>query len=56
MGIGPLPANVDIIEFVLGRFEDQDEPVLKEMVERAASASVFYMSNGIDDVMNKYNK
>lgn len=56
IGIGPLPEGADIIDFVLGDFSDQEESALAEVISRAVEALNFFMKEGIDPLMNKYNK
>lgn len=56
IGIGPLPQNTDIIEFVLGNFTAQEEGELQSIIEKAVEASVFFTNNSIDAIMNKFNK
>jgi len=55
VGIGPLPPNISIIDFVLGRFEDQEQSEVRQIVKKCAEAVIFALENDIDTVMNKYN-
>ena len=55
-GIGPLPEGADIIDFVLGDFSDQEEITLADEIPRAVEALNFFIKEGIDPLMNKYNK
>lgn len=55
VGIGPLSPNSEIIEFVLGRFEEQEQAKVREVVKGCADAVIFALENGIDTAMNKYN-
>jgi PTH1 family peptidyl-tRNA hydrolase len=55
IGIGPLPKGTDVISFVLGTFSDEENARLQEIIPRAVSALKLYMTDGITDVMNKYN-
>ena len=54
IGIG-LPEGVDPIGFVLERFTRAEEKDIKQILERAVEAVVFYIQNGIEESMNKYN-
>ena len=56
IGIGPLPEGMGRVDFVLGAFEDFDLSVKKESVNKAADAVVYFMKNGIDAAMNRFNK
>jgi len=55
VGIGPLPAGISIIDFVLGRFEDSGREEVDKVIKVAADAVDFMIENGIDTAMNKYN-
>lgn len=55
VGIGPLPINADIIDFVLGDFSAQEEIEVKRAVEKAAEASMQFTKINIDAVMNRFN-
>lgn len=55
VGIGPLPQNTDIIDFVLGDFSAQEEKEVQKAVEKAAEASVQFTRISVDAVMNRYN-
>jgi len=54
-GIGPLPAGVTIIDFVLGRFDSGEREKVAEVVKTAAEAVLYMIENGIDSAMNRYN-
>lgn len=56
VGIGPLPQNVDVIDFVLGDFSAQEEIEVQKAVEKAAEASMQFTRADIDAVMNRFNK
>jgi len=56
IGIGPLPPDTDIIDFVLGSFSAAEEAVLKDVLPKAASAMNMLTNDSIDTVMNRYNK
>ena len=55
VGIGPLPKESEIIDFVLGRFEERELDDVRGVVKLCAEAVVFALENGIDTAMNKYN-
>jgi len=54
LGIGR-PEQRDAVDWVLGRFTDQEQPLLKETVRRAADALEKWVKSGIVDTMNTYN-
>ncbi|MDR2727797.1 MAG: aminoacyl-tRNA hydrolase [Chitinispirillales bacterium] len=55
VGIGPLPEESEIIDFVLGRFEERELTEVRKVVKVCAEAIIFALENGIDTAMNKYN-
>ncbi len=56
VGIGPVPANIEVIDFVLGDFSAQEEPEIQNVVQKAVEASMQFTKISIDAVMNKFNK
>jgi len=54
IGIG-LSERVDSAEFVLERFTKAEEKEMKLIIPQAVDAIVFYMQNGIEKSMNRYN-
>ena len=55
IGIGPLPAGVSTIDFVLGEFSDAEEEKLKTVISQAVDACMFFAEMGIDEIMNAFN-
>jgi PTH1 family peptidyl-tRNA hydrolase len=55
VGVGPLPEGVSVIDFVLGRFCDDEADRVGEVIKIAADAVDFMIEGGIDAAMNKYN-
>lgn len=56
VGIGPVPVNIEVIDFVLGDFSAEEEPEIQNVVEKAVDASMQFTKISIDAVMNKFNK
>ena len=56
VGIGPKPEGMDMIEFVLGDFPDEDSLGLEKVVERAADAVESILSIGTERTMNAFNR
>lgn len=54
-GIGPLPEKSDIIDFVLGRFQQSEIAVAQESVGKAVVAINSYIELGLDTAMNQHN-
>lgn len=55
IGVGQKPPRFDLVDWVLGRFKDEDLPKIKEAVERTAEATGFMISDGAEAAMNRYN-
>jgi PTH1 family peptidyl-tRNA hydrolase len=55
MGIGPMPAGRNVVDFVLSRFTSEERSRVDEMVGRASEASIFFCLNGIERTMSRYN-
>lgn len=47
--------GVDPVDFVLEMFTKAEEKEMKQIIPRAVEAIVFYMQNGIEKSMNRYN-
>ncbi len=56
VGIGPKPADADMIEFVLGEFAVEEHFKLEKVVERAADAVESIFSVGTERTMNEFNQ
>ncbi len=56
VGIGPKPAGADMIEFVLGEFDENEYLKLEKVVERAADAVESIFSVGTERTMNQFNQ
>ena len=55
IGIGAPPA-ADAVDWVLGRFFEEEMPAVKETVERAAEAVKVAIDKGLLSAMNTFNK
>ncbi|MFH1313313.1 MAG: aminoacyl-tRNA hydrolase, partial [Candidatus Eisenbacteria bacterium] len=56
LGVGPLPPGVDAADFVLSRFEPDEEDLVLRVKETAGQAVLAVRRDGIDKAMNTYNK
>jgi PTH1 family peptidyl-tRNA hydrolase len=54
-GIGPLPENEAIVDFVLGKFSAEEEKIVNDKLDFAIEAVECYFKDGIVAAMNKYN-
>jgi len=55
VGIGPKPEKFDLVNFVLSRFTQPEEFVLKESLEKAVSALEVFLTSGMERAMNEFN-
>ena len=53
--VSPHEENPGVKNFVLGRFTSQEEPVVKEVITKAAEALETFLLEGIETAMNRYN-
>jgi PTH1 family peptidyl-tRNA hydrolase len=55
LGIGPLPENWDVADFVLSKFKSDDRQTIDQAVARAADGVADWVSHDIQYCMNQYN-
>ena len=55
IGIGKRPDYMDMTDFVLGRFDEEERKTADEAIERAADCAAAIVEQGIDIAMNLYN-
>lgn len=55
IGIGPMPGSVSAMEFVLGKFDVQEQAVLENALHKADKAIMTFALQGIDAAMNAFN-
>lgn len=55
IGVGPVPRDIPLVEFVLGSFAPEEIPVKKRIVEVSAEAVAHWAKEGIEPTMSRYN-
>lgn len=55
IGIGEKPSGWDLADYVLGRFQTEELPAMREAVGNAAKACSMIMKEGIETAMNRCN-
>ena len=55
VGAGEKPADWDQVDFVLGRFPKDEEPIMRDALSNVVKAVEAWVTDGIDTAMNKYN-
>ncbi len=56
IGVGEKPEGHDLVDYVLGRFPKEEEPVIREAVCEAAKACEAIITDGMDEAMNVFNR
>ncbi|PAB57641.1 aminoacyl-tRNA hydrolase [Anaeromicrobium sediminis] len=54
IGIGK-PEYGKLADFVLGKFSKEQQPLIEEIIDKAADSVEFIIKDGIDLAMNRYN-
>ncbi len=55
IGVGKKPNGWDLADYVLGKFDKDEEPVMRAAVRDAAAACRTVMLEGVSAAMNKFN-
>lgn len=55
LGIGRPPGRMDPADYVLQNFSKDENQILSETLDRAADATLEFVSNGLNAAMNKFN-
>ncbi len=56
IGVGEKPEKWDLVDYVLGHFPKEEEPVVREALERTSKACECIIMDGIEAAMNRYNQ
>lgn len=56
IGIGRPPQYMESADYVLGRFSREEEPLMAEAIDRAASAVEAILKDGLAKAANEYSK
>lgn len=55
VGVGAKPASWDLADYVLSRFSQEEEPLIREGIGRAVEAVETLIDEGLNAAMNKFN-
>jgi PTH1 family peptidyl-tRNA hydrolase len=55
IGIDPRPPMIPQVDYVLGRFTDEQRRTLNPAIDKAAEAAIVWMENGIEAAMSRFN-
>ena len=56
VGVGEKPAEWDLADYVLSRFAREDEPLIRDAIDRAALAVEKIISDGLEAAMGEFNR
>ncbi len=56
IGVGEKPKEWELKDYVLGRFLKEEEPIIRETLDRALKACTVLIKEGIDAAMNEFNR
>ncbi|MBO4415773.1 MAG: aminoacyl-tRNA hydrolase [Lachnospiraceae bacterium] len=56
IGVGEKPAEWDLADYVLSRFNKEDEPKIRDAIDRAAQAVESIISYGLEAAMGEFNR
>lgn len=56
LGVGPLPQDMEVADFVLSRFGPADDATVRTLKQSACEALLAIADGGIDGAMNSYNR
>ena len=54
-GIGRPGGKIDVSDYVLQRFSDEESAILDDLIEKSVDAILFYLENGILKAMNQFH-
>ena len=55
VGVGEKPKGWDLADYVLGRFAKEEEPVIREALEKVVQACEVMITEDIRTAMNRFN-
>lgn len=56
IGVGDKPKGWDLADYVLGRFPNEEQEIVRETLKKASDAAKIMVTDGIEAAMNQYNK
>lgn len=55
VGIGKRPEQMDMVDYVLGRYDKETRKIMEDAFAKAADAAVDIVEHGMDHAMNQFN-
>jgi len=56
LGIGRSEADEEVVDHVLGQFDDREQEHLKAFIDHALEAAVTVLEHGVNTAMNRFNR
>ncbi len=56
VGVGDKPKDWDLADYVLGRFNNEEQPIIREALAHVSEACKSIITEDVTSAMNKYNK
>ena len=56
IGVGEKPAGYDLADYVLGHFSKEEQPLIREGIEKAMKAATMMLEGDVDRAMNEFNR
>lgn len=56
IGVGEKPKGWDLADYVLGRFQAEEEPLIREVLEEVSRACEVIITEGVEEAMNRFNQ
>ena len=56
VGVGDKPKDWDLADYVLGRFNNEEQPIMREALAHVSDACKSLITEDVTSAMNKYNK
>lgn len=56
VGIGDKPQGWDLADYVLSHFKKEEQPVIREALEKTSEAVKTILAEGMEQAMNQYNR
>jgi PTH1 family peptidyl-tRNA hydrolase len=56
IGVGEKPAGYNLADYVLGRFKDEEQDLIRDALKKASNACETIITKDFDTAMNTYNK
>jgi PTH1 family peptidyl-tRNA hydrolase len=56
VGVGDKPKGWDLADYVLSRFTNEEQPIIREALKETSDACRCILTDGIEAAMNRYNR